>query len=158
MKIRFQADADLKHAIVSGMLRRIPGMDFQTALAADLQGLEDPEVLALAAREGRILVLHDKRTMPYHFAEFIKAQTSPGLIIVPQQMAIASAVEELLLIGLASEPDEWINRICHLPLLNQSSSPGTNRSSRGSIRAYSTIFPSHKNSANIFQFGSSSGL
>jgi hypothetical protein len=37
-------------------------------------------------------------------------------ITIPERTPIASAVEELLLIWLASEPDEWIDRICHLPL------------------------------------------
>jgi hypothetical protein len=31
MKIRFQADADLNQAIVSGILRREPTVDFQTS-------------------------------------------------------------------------------------------------------------------------------
>jgi len=40
MKARFQADADLKHAIVNGILRREPMIDLQTATAAGLAGLE----------------------------------------------------------------------------------------------------------------------
>ncbi len=64
MKIRFQADADLKHAIVSGLLRREPMIDFQTATQAGLAGLNDLEVLRISAREGRVLVTHDNRTMP----------------------------------------------------------------------------------------------
>ncbi len=35
-----------------------------------LSGLSDPEVLALAARDGRALVTHDKSTMPTHFRRF----------------------------------------------------------------------------------------
>jgi uncharacterized protein DUF5615 len=64
MKVRFQADADLKHAIVSATLRREPTIDFRTAKSADLAGLDDLEVLALAAQEGGLLVSHDSRTMP----------------------------------------------------------------------------------------------
>jgi len=116
MTIRFQADADLKHAIVAAVLRREPGIDFQTASATGLEGLKDTEVLSVGARDGRILVSHDKRTMPHHFSEFIKTQTSPGLLIIPQHLALASAVEELLLIWFASSADEWIDRVSHLPL------------------------------------------
>lgn len=116
MMIRFQADADLKQAIVTAARRRAPGLDFQPASAAQLEGLSDPEVLAVAARDGRILVSHDKRTLPQHFAEFIERQPSPGVVIVPQSLAIAAAVEELLLIWHASTPEEWTNRIVHLPL------------------------------------------
>jgi len=73
-------------------------------------------VLVVAARDGRILVSHDKRTLPRHFAEFIQSQPSPGVVIVPQHLAIAAAGEELLLIWHASTPEEWNNRIVHLPL------------------------------------------
>src|SRR5262245_29432854 len=116
MRIRFQADADLRIAIIKAIVRREPGLDFQSARAADLFGLSDAEVLAAAAREGRLLVSHDRRTMPHHFSTFIETKSSPGLLIIPQGIAIAVAVEELLLIWLASEPEEWVDRICYLPL------------------------------------------
>jgi len=116
MKIRFQADADLKHAIVSGLLRREPMIDFQTATQAGLAGLNDLEVLRISAREGRVLVTHDNRTMPRYFAEFVADIRSPGVIVASQQLSIAVIVEELLLIWSASEADEWVNRIAHLPL------------------------------------------
>jgi uncharacterized protein DUF5615 len=116
MKVRFQADADLKHAIVRATLRREPTIDFQSAQSADLVGLDDMAVLAFADREGRVLVSHDSRTMPSHFAEFISKNTSPGVVIASQQLTIAMVVEELLLIWAASDADEWMNRITHLPL------------------------------------------
>ena len=68
MKPRFQADADLDEDIVTGLLRREAYIDFQTAEAAGLRARVDPEVLHLAAREGRLLVSHDRKTMPLHFA------------------------------------------------------------------------------------------
>ena len=68
MKVRFLADADLNKAFVSGVLRREPSLDFLTAQAAGLRGMSDPEVLALAAENQRILVLHDVGTMPASFA------------------------------------------------------------------------------------------
>ena len=85
-------------------------------MAAGLEGLNDEQVLALAAREGRILVTHDQKTMPRHFANFITSQTSPGLLIVPQHAPYATVVDDLVLISLASEAEEWVNRICSLPL------------------------------------------
>ena len=70
MKVSFQADADLNAEIIAGVRRREPSIDFQTADEADLRRLPDPEVLAFAAQENRILVTHDRRTMPKHFADF----------------------------------------------------------------------------------------
>jgi hypothetical protein len=55
VRIRLQADADLKHAIVAGTLRRTASVDFRRAEAVPLEGLADPSVLALAAEEGRVL-------------------------------------------------------------------------------------------------------
>lgn len=116
MKIRFQADADLNQIIVKATLRLEPGIDFQTSHAADLAGLDDPEVLKLTAEQGRILVSHDRKTMPTHFGQFILSENSPGMLIVSQKLPISQVAEELLLIWLASEPEDWVNRLRSLPL------------------------------------------
>lgn len=63
MTVRYQADADLNQAIVTGVLRREPTIDFQTAFAAGLEGIKDSEVLVIAAQQGHILVSHDRKTM-----------------------------------------------------------------------------------------------
>jgi predicted nuclease of predicted toxin-antitoxin system len=103
MKVRFQADADLNTEIVAGVLRREPSIDFQTADEADLRRLPDSEVLALAAEENRILVTHDRRTMPRHFADFIIHHSSPGVFIIAQSVSVRVAIEELLLVWVASK-------------------------------------------------------
>lgn len=59
MTVRYQADADLNQVIVTGVLRREPAIDFQTAFVAGLEGVKDSEVLGIAAQQGRILVSHD---------------------------------------------------------------------------------------------------
>jgi hypothetical protein len=116
MKIRFLADADLNHDVVKGILRREPRIDFRTAAAGELRRLSDPEVLALAASQGRILVSHDRKTMPHAFAEFIVALTSPGVFIISQKVDHLDAIEAILLVWAASDTEEWTNRICTLPL------------------------------------------
>ena len=116
MKIRFQADADLNQIIVRATLRLEPAIDFQTAHVAGLAGLDDPGVLQRAAQEGRVLVSHDRKTMPGHFGQFIVTRESPGILIVSQKMPVAQVAKDLFLIWYASEPEEWINRIRSLPL------------------------------------------
>ena len=116
MKVQFQADADLNQIILLATLRREPAIDFQTAVGAGLANLSDTQVLAVTARAGRVLVTHDRRTMPRHFAEFITTQRSPGLIIIPQLLPVSSVVEDLLLIWAATEAEEWTNRICFFPI------------------------------------------
>jgi hypothetical protein len=116
MRIRFQADADLNQIIVAAVLRRLPEADFRSAADAGLAGLHDLDVLALAARDGRVLVSHDQNTMPAHFAEFVSKATSPGLILARQSISVAGVLEDLVLIWSASQAEEWTNRIVFLPL------------------------------------------
>jgi hypothetical protein len=116
MKPRFQADADLNRKIVAGLRRREPAIDFQDAYSGDVIGRPDPEVLAMAAGEGRVLVSHDRRTMLKHFGRFIQNQTSPGLILVSQGMDVGQAIEELLLVWAATEAQEWENAALFVPL------------------------------------------
>ena len=116
MTVSFQADADLNAEIVAGVLRREPSIDFQTADEANLRRVPDPEVLTLAAHESRILVTHDRRTMPRHLADFILHHSSPGVFIIAQTVSVRVAIEELLLVWAASESEEWRNLILELPL------------------------------------------
>ena len=116
MKPRFQADADLNHKIIAGLRRREPILDFQTAAQGDVLGRSDPEVLLIAAASSRILVSHDRRSMPAHFARFIEAQRSPGLIIVAQELDVAAAIDDLLLIWAGSDLEEWQDKIGFVPI------------------------------------------
>jgi hypothetical protein len=116
MAIRFQADADFNQIFVSAVVRRNPQIDIRTATAANLAGLKDPDVLAIAAGENRVLVTHDYRTMPRHFAEFVRTTANPGLIFVSQHLPIQEVAEDLMLMWAATEPEEWVNRIVYLPI------------------------------------------
>ena len=116
MKIQFLADEDLRRAIVLGFRRREPSASFVPAYEVGVAGKDDPTVLQIAAEQNRILVSHDVRTMPRHFQNFISRQTSPGVIMIPQKLPVSTAIEQLLLIWLASEAGEWINQIRFLPL------------------------------------------
>jgi len=100
VKVRFQADADFNEDIVTGVLRREPRVDFQTATAAGLRLLSDLEVLTLAAREGRVLVSHDRRTMPRAFAAFVSSNVSPGLLIVSQKTDLLAYYNRRATLGL----------------------------------------------------------
>jgi uncharacterized protein DUF5615 len=116
MKIRFQADNDLDQRIVIATRRLDPAIDFQEAVALGLHlGVPDEHVLTLAAEHGRVLVTHDRKTMPDHFERFIATHTSPGLIIVSQTLAVGKAAEWLHLIWSASESEEYADSVYSLP-------------------------------------------
>ncbi|MFS0519106.1 DUF5615 family PIN-like protein [Nostoc sp. UIC 10607] len=113
--VRFQADADLRQAIVTGTIRRQPNLDFQSAHTALLEGKKDSEVLAIAAQDGRVLVTHDRRTMPAEFGEFIMSKTSSGILILSQNLSVSDAIEALILVWEASTAEEWANQMMSIP-------------------------------------------
>ena len=116
MKIKFQADNDLDEDILRAAKRLQPGMDFQRAPELDLHtGIPDSEVLRLCAEENRILVTHDRHSIPDHFIEFIQHQNSPGVFIISRKLSIGKAAEWLLLYWTASEAEEHQNQIIDIP-------------------------------------------
>jgi hypothetical protein len=118
LSLRFQADADLKRAIVTGVRQREPSLDFASANEAGLERIKDPELLERAAQEGRILVSHDRRTMLAHFRARLEAgKSSPGLFVVSQGTPVGRVVEAIVFVWSASDPDEWRDQIYHLPAL-----------------------------------------
>ena len=87
--------------------------------------MNDPEVLALAAERQRVLVSHDVGTMPAHFRAFRNAEKhSSGAFLIPQSLNVGTAIDELLLIWLASEASEWDDRLVWLPLRAESCKNG----------------------------------
>jgi hypothetical protein len=75
MRPRFQADENLNAKIIAGLRRREPSLDFRTAKSLGILGFPDHVVLAVSAADARILVSHDRETMPAHFAHFISRST-----------------------------------------------------------------------------------
>ena len=79
-------------------------------------GLPDPDVIGGAAESGRILVSHDRKTMPGHFARFRETRSSPGIIIVSQNLDIGATIEDLLLIWATTDSKEWLNHLGFVPV------------------------------------------
>jgi hypothetical protein len=116
MRPRFLADADFNHKIAVGLRRRESTIDFMDADDGAVIGLPDPDVISVAAESGRILVSHDRKTMPSHFARFRETRSCPGIIIVSQDLDIGAAIEDLLLIWVATDAEEWVDLLGFVPL------------------------------------------
>src|SRR5262245_2289249 len=98
MSAQCLADANCDLVLLIAAKRRAPGLDFQTAQDTGVVGMSDPDVLAVAAREGRVVLTHDIRTMPRHVAAFVGTQTSAGVLLIPQRLPRRQVVEELRLL------------------------------------------------------------
>jgi hypothetical protein len=115
--IRFLADEDLRAAILEGLRSREPAIDILDVKTAGLRRMKDPALLEIAAQQGRIMISHDRETMPAFFRERLDSgKSAPGLFVVPQQpSAIGEIVESLLLVWAASQAEDWQNMIVYLP-------------------------------------------
>lgn len=116
-RVQFLTDENFEFVIVQGLRLRRPRIDILTAAQAGILGFPDTAVLTYAAKYDRILITHDKRTMPNHFAAFLaEGNDSPGIMLISRKLPIGQAIEELLLVWEASSREEWRNLITRLPL------------------------------------------
>ena len=116
MTVRFLADEDLDSDIIDGLRSREPAIDILDVKTAGLRRASDPALLDLAAKQDRILVTHDRRTMTYYAGKRLAAgRLIAGVFIVPQRSAIGDILESLLLVWTASQAEEWRNQIVYLP-------------------------------------------
>ena len=116
--LRLLADENLDNDIVRGAQRRQPRLDILRAQSAGLLEAEDPDILAWAAREQRIVLTHDVTTMTRFAIERIeRGEPMAGLFIVRQEgAAISRIIEHLVLLDECSDMSEWASRIESLPL------------------------------------------
>ena len=54
-------------------------------------------------------------TMPENFSRFIQAQTSPGVILISQELSYREAIEGLLRVWANTEAEDWENVLSFLP-------------------------------------------
>jgi hypothetical protein len=115
--LRLATDEDFNNRILRGLLRRRPDLEIVRVPDAGLIGSGDAEVLDWAARERRVLLTHDVTTMKQVVDERVAAGLPmPGVFEVGQQIPIAQAIEDILLLAECSLEGEWEGQIIFLPL------------------------------------------
>jgi len=114
---RFLGDHDLNGEIIRGVVRREPTIEFTPLRLLGTIDMPDPLLLELAARDGLIVVSHDVKTMRAHANDRVRAGLRmPGLMLAHQMDPIAPIIESLVVIGAASEAEEWEGQVVFLPL------------------------------------------
>jgi len=81
--LRLIADQNFEQPILDGLRQRIE-VDLVIAREVGLEEAGDPELLAWAAREDRVLLTHDRQTMPDFAYERLKAGLPLAGVIVVQ--------------------------------------------------------------------------
>lgn len=116
--MRFLADENFDNNILRGVLTENADFDCIRVQDTELYQADDEVVLAWAAKEGRILLTHDVRTMTGYANERVRAGLPmPGVFEVrKQRMSTGQAINELLTLIGASDAAEWENKVTYLPL------------------------------------------
>lgn len=115
--IRILVDENFNGDIVRGLLRRQPDLDLVRVQDVGLANTDDRAILEWAAMQGRILLTHDRATVPdFALQRLLHQQIMAGVFVVNDRTPIGQAIDELLLIDECSDPGEWNNRIVYLPL------------------------------------------
>lgn len=110
-------DENFSGDIVRGLLRRHPGLDLVRVQDVGLIQTPDADILDWAAGQGSVLLSHDVSSVPpAAYQRVAEAKARPGVFIVPDRMAIGRAIDEILFLYEASEPEEWQNQVIYLPL------------------------------------------
>lgn len=114
---RFLADNDLKDAIIRGVRRREPAVEFVPLRGLGLESRSDADILDFAAHNHWLVVSHDVNTMTAEaFDRLTAGQPMSRLLLVHQRDPIGSIIDSLLLIWEATEAEEWAGEVCYLPL------------------------------------------
>lgn len=110
-------DENLNRDIVRGLFLRRQNLDCLLAQDINLHGAADPVVLEWAADNNRIVLTHDRATMPaYAYSRVASEQPMPGRFVLNDRLPVRQAIDELLLIIDCSEQAEWSRLVLFLPL------------------------------------------
>jgi hypothetical protein len=115
--LRLVADENFNGDIVRGLLLRQPDLEIVRVQDVGLVGADDRDIFAWAAENDRIVLTHDRATMPDCAYERVAAGAAmAGVFILNDRFPIGRAIEEILLIAVCTEQFEWSGRAVHVPL------------------------------------------
>jgi len=110
--LRLATDADIDAAIIRGLHRCGPEFDRVRAQDALPEGTPDPEGLAWAAVENRVLITNDRNSMIGSAHRRLAAgEPVPGLIATTKRQPIGSAINDILIIAESLPEGEVRDRV-----------------------------------------------
>lgn len=114
--VRLVTDNDFNGKIVRGLLRRRPTFDFVRVQDIGMAATPDPDLLAWAAANDRLVATRDRNTMVgFAHARVAAGEPMPGVFVVDHDAPIGSVIDDLLLIDDLTTHAEWAGRVEYLP-------------------------------------------
>jgi predicted nuclease of predicted toxin-antitoxin system len=110
--IKLASDENFDGDILRGLLRRLPELDIVRVQDAGLAATPDPIILAWAAGEDRILLTHDRATVPNFAYDRVRAgEPMPGVFLVSNHMPKGEAVEQLFFAAQCLSPEDCKDQV-----------------------------------------------
>ena len=115
--LRLASDENFNGDIVRGLLLRLPELNLVRVQDVGLEGAIDLVVLAWAAENDRIILTHDRATLPnFAYQRVVTGDVMPGVFVINDRLSVGRAIEELVLVTTCSEASEWVGRVLYLPV------------------------------------------
>jgi hypothetical protein len=115
--MRFAADENFNGRILERLYQLFEDLDIVRVQDTDFYSAPDPAVLNWAAQEERIILTHDVQTLVNDAYERIKqGLPMPGVVLVPNTLAIQLAVNDLEIAIGAGQPEDFKDRVTFIPL------------------------------------------
>jgi predicted nuclease of predicted toxin-antitoxin system len=115
--LRLIADECFNGHVYDGLLQRRPALAIVRVQDVGLSRALDPVVLAWADANDRIILSHDHTTLPdYAYEHLATCGSMGGVIVIPDDMPIRQAIQEILIADECSEQQEWRDRVYRFPI------------------------------------------
>ena len=119
MRPRFLLDEDMDPEVRVQLQKKQPKIEVVVIGDPGVppKSTPDPIILKWIEHNNYILVTNNRRTMPEHFGNHLKTGGQvPGILIFRKKYAIRPILEMLEMIWVASDAEEYRNKIEYLPL------------------------------------------
>lgn len=115
--MKWLADENFDNDILRGIQRRDSHVDIHRVQDAGLSGAGDSAILAWATQQGRVLLTHDLSTIiPALHEQLRRAAQCVPILLVPDFLPTAEAIDDILLLDECSTAADWIAGVLYLPL------------------------------------------
>ena len=115
--LRMASDADFNGDVLRGLFRRRPDLDLIRVQDVGLRTADDETILEWAAGGGRILLTHDRTTMPnFAYQRVTGGRPMSGVFVIRNKPPLGEMIDEILMVALCSFQEEWKDRVEFLPL------------------------------------------
>lgn len=119
MTLKYLIDENVNPLYARQLRQQQPKIPIQVIgeVGTPAQGTLDPEILIWCEENDFILVTNNHTSMPVHLKDHLEQNHHiPGIFTLNPNLSIGENLEELILIALASDSQEYQDQIIYFPL------------------------------------------